>query len=153
MNKYIWIVIILAIIIVVLAGILIFVPVKPKPAITESGIVIISPKVNEGISIPFKITGRVTGDGWAGFEGQVGTVELVQDSMQPNEVMANAVLQATSEWTALPTNFEANISDVSDNINIGMNANLIFHNENPSGDPAKDKTFVLPVKIKSYNVK
>jgi len=153
MKKEFWILIILATIIVVLLCVLIFIPAKPKPAIKESGIVITSPKANEEISIPFKIAGYVAGDGWAGFEGQVGAVELVQNSMQPNEVMASAALKATSDWTVLPTNFEADISDVSANINIGMNASLIFHNENPSGDPAKDKTFILPVKIKSYNVK
>ena len=151
-QKKFWIVTILAVIIIILIGVLILVPVKKNPqqnpSVVVNGIEITSPKQNEEVLIPFKITGIVNGNGWAGFEGQVGRVELVQDSMRPNEVMASAVLRATSEWTVLPINFEADIPDVSQNTNIGSTAKLIFHNENPSGDPSKDKIFSLQIKIK-----
>ena len=78
MKKTIWFVIILAIIIVVLVGLLLW-PVKFKPTsqpLTKTGLVIISPKANEEVFSPLKISGYVNGDGWSGFEGQVGTVIL-----------------------------------------------------------------------------
>lgn len=148
MNKYIWLVIILAVIIVVILGILLLVPRAKAPSV-EFGIYNLSVKSGQEVSLPIKITGTVNGGGWTGFEGQVGTVELKQGNL----LLARAILQATTEWTRLPTSFEANISELlancSDNNNcvITGDANLVFHNENPSGLPEKDKTFTLPIKI------
>ncbi len=111
----------------------------------KEGITIISPKENEVISSPLKITGYVSGDGWSGFEGQVGTVELVFD-VNGNAAGPSTVLRTTSDWTKLPTTFEA----ILDNFNPkgATSGYLYFHNENPSGDPTRAKTFVVPVKFK-----
>jgi len=145
MKKELIIVIILAVIIVALLGILIW-PKKvdnnqQPPAV--SGIQVVSPKANEEISSPLKITGSVNGDGWAGFEGQVGTVKLLDGV---GKELATGILTATTEWTTLPTNFETTLNFISESAQSGT---LVFHNENASGLPEKDKTFSLPVKIKS----
>lgn len=142
MKKQIWIIIILAVIIVILAGVLLWPKSannNPQPVI--SGIQIISPKINEEVSSPIKITGKVTGDGWAGFEGQVGTVKLLDAT---GKELATGILNATTEWTSLPTNFETTLNFQSATAQSGT---LVFKNENPSGLPEKDKTFSLPVKI------
>lgn len=150
MKKLIWILIILAIIIVVLVGFSML-PIKPaknNQMQKIEGIQITSPKPNEEISSPIKITGTVNGNGWSGFEGQVGSVSLEQKGPAPTNfvvLLGQAPLKATTEWTTLPTNFEA---DLSFTITKPGLANLVFHNENPSGDPAKDETFYLPVKLK-----
>lgn len=59
--------------------------------------------------------------------------------------LSSGVLTATTEWTTLPTNFETTLNFQSVSAQSGT---LVFHNENPSGMPEKDKTFTLPVKIK-----
>lgn len=151
MKKIIWLVIILAIIILILAGVLLFWPSKTgqnnqqqnqNQQDTQQGIKIILPKENEEVSSPLKITGLVNGNGWSGFEGQVGTVKLVDG--KGNE-LASGILMATSIWTRLPTYFETTLNFTA--VNSGL-ATLIFKNENASGDPSRDKTFSLPVMIK-----
>lgn len=96
---------------------------------------------NTGLSSPLKISGYINGNGWAGFEGQVGTVELVDDS---GKQLSRVVLQATSEWTTLPTFFSASLDFIS---NQDTSAKLIFHNENPSGLSEKNKEFQLAIRI------
>jgi hypothetical protein len=145
MNKMIWILIILAVVIVALLAFLIFMPAKPRwkeGPLMPAPIEIFSPALNSEISFPLKITGRVNGYGWAGFEGQVGTVRILNSL---GATKGSAVLTATSDWTKLPTDFEAIINP---NFIGSDSASLLFANENPSGDPAKNKTFTLPVKIK-----
>ncbi len=116
---------------------------SPSPSITvSSGIEIFSPKVNETILSPLKITGVVNGNGWSGFEGQVGTVRLLDNG--GNE-LAKGVLKATTEWTQLPTQFETTITFTATSGSLGS---LVFKNENASGDPVRDKTFTLPVTFK-----
>ena len=99
------------------------------------------PKSGETVLSPLKITGIVNGGGWSGFEGQVGTVSFVLDSDQTHDV--GTFLKATTEWTKLPTSFEATL----DFLSLGS-GKLIFKNENPSGDPSKDKTFIFPIIVK-----
>jgi len=149
MKKEIWLVVILAIIIIILIGILIFIPAKKNPQTKINGIEIISPKPNENVSAPLiKITGVVNGNGWAGFEGQVGTVKLLDSD---GKELATGILSATTDWTKLPTNFETTLYLPSNKPQLGTNmpqlGTLIFHNENPSGLPEKDKTFTLPIGI------
>ncbi len=112
-----------------------------EPSI-NSGLEVFSPKPNDVVSSPLKITGVVKGDGWTGFEGQVGRVTL-QDST--GKELASAPLTATTEWTQLPTHFEANVTF---NKGQATSGKLIFHNENASGDPKKEKTFIIPVTFK-----
>lgn len=146
-QKGTWLLAILGMITIILVGILIFVPASKKSKeslpVNINGIEITSPKSGEEISLPIKITGTVNGNGWGGFEGQVGTVKLFDhNGLQLGQT---AILNATTSWTTSPINFEANLVFTS---NGAKDATLIFYNENPSGDPAKDKTFTLPIKIK-----
>lgn len=140
MKKEYLLIIILAIIIVVLTAVLFF-PTKTK-APQINGIEVTSPKIGETVSSPVKITGVVNGNGWVGFEGQVGTAEVVD---YKGNVIGRGVLKATTEWTILPTNFEATIDFTPNNPGL---ATLQFKNENPSGDPVKDKIFSLNINVK-----
>ena len=143
MKKQIIIVAILAIIIVILLGALAFLPAKHiTPPAAISGIEVIFPKANEELSSPIKITGATNGNGWSGFEGQVGTVKLMD--YKGNQI-ATGVLSAITDWTNPPVSFETTLTFQSKVIGP---MTLLFINENPSGDPAKDKVFSLPVKIK-----
>lgn len=115
--------------------------------VAKQGLVITSPEENEEVSSTFRITGYVNGEGWSGFEGQVGTVELRSIQGDVIEVLGLAILTATTEWTTLPTSFETEI-----NFNPVLatgDITLFFRNENPSGLPEKDKSFILPIKVKN----
>jgi hypothetical protein len=152
MKKEIWLLGALGLIMVILIGILIFVPAKPKqntqtqtnvqPPVV-AGLQIISPKANEEISSPVKITGIVSGNGWGGFEGQVGTVRLLDSNGK--QLGQTAILQAKTDWMTSPVIFEANLDFISP---VSQNGSLVFRNENPSDMRDKDKTFILPVKLK-----
>ena len=148
MKKQIWLIIIFAIIIIVLAGVLLLPNNKPannnqqKNPVVVEGIQISFPKENGTISSPLKIIGTVNGAGWAGFEGQVGTVELLDNK---GNKIASSILKATTDWTKPPVSFE---SDLVFQTKITGNATLLFSNENPSGIPDKDKKFGLPVIVK-----
>ena len=100
------------------------------------------PKQNEEVSSPLKITGSVNNGGWSGFEGQVGTVQLLDVK---GKKIAEGVLKATTDWTNPPVKFEVTLTFDS---KIKGAATLLFSNENPSGLPDKDKKFGLPVVIK-----
>lgn len=95
----------------------------------------------QAVSSPLTVKGRVTGGHWTGFEGQVGTVELVSSD---GERFGLAILNATSDWMKIPTNFEAILSFEAPK---DSNVFLVFHNENPSGMPDREEVMNLPVKF------
>ncbi|MCX6721735.1 MAG: GerMN domain-containing protein [Candidatus Staskawiczbacteria bacterium] len=140
-KQGVWLLGILGFIMVILIGILIFVPAKPKIEPIKTGIIITSPKSNEEVSLPIKITGYVNGDGWSGFEGQVGTVELLDGNGQ---LITRGILAATTEWTTLPTNFETTLNFATPKTEGGT---LVFKNENASGMPDKDRSFFVAIKF------
>jgi hypothetical protein len=108
------------------------------------GISIDNPKENSVITSPLKITGWVYGNGWTGFEGQVGTVELIG---MGDQVVARGILTATTDWMQLPTRFESVIT-FTDPVPGGV-VSLLFHNENPSGEASRDKNFAVTVQSKN----
>jgi len=142
-KQGVWLLGILGLIMVILIGILIFVPRnnEPNPITGTQGLAILSLKPNQEISSPLKITGAVSGNGWAGFEGQVGTVKLLDGN---GNQIALGILTATTEWTTLPTNFEITLNFATPQTE---NGTLVFKNENASGMPDKDKSFSLPIKF------
>ena len=151
MKREFKIIIILALIIVVLAAILFFWPVNKEKNNTQTftkteqkveGIQVTFPKANEKISSPLKITGVVNNGGWSGFEGQVGIVQLLDAK---GKEITKGVLKATTDWTKTPVQFESTLVFKTD---YKGSATLLFSNENPSGLPANDKKFGLPIVIK-----
>jgi hypothetical protein len=106
------------------------------------GITVVFPKANDVVTSPLQITGEVTGNGWSGFEGQVGQVILLDNN---GKILGRGDLAATTDWTILPTQFKTAIEF---NVPDTVTGSLVFHNENASGDPTRDKTFTLSVKFK-----
>ncbi|MGA2418129.1 MAG: Gmad2 immunoglobulin-like domain-containing protein [Candidatus Staskawiczbacteria bacterium] len=152
MKKEIWILIILTIIIVLLIAVLSWPANKNNQQTTTKnnqlpqqkveGIQINFPKANQEISSPLKISGSVNNGGWSGFEGQVGTVQLLDDK---GNKITSGVLKAITDWTKSPVQFESTLNFQT---KIKGSATLLFSNENPSGMPEKDKNFGLPIIIK-----
>jgi len=106
------------------------------------GIKIFTPIPNETISSPLKINGIVNGDGWIGFEVQVGIVRLFDNNY--NE-LAIGILTAVGDWMKAKIDFETELEFEIPDISDGY---LVFYNENPSGEPERNKTFILPIKFK-----
>ncbi|MDP2855862.1 MAG: GerMN domain-containing protein [bacterium] len=116
-------------------------PIGPCFSGIGPGLTIISPKANEEIKSPVVIKGYVNGDGWSGFEALVGIVKVLGKN---GELLASAPLAIQSDWMKLPAYFETTLDFVNSE---SGDAKIVFSNENPSGLPEKDKTFVLPVKF------
>jgi len=145
MKKEYLIVIVLTLIIVALLGVLFFVPSK-KPANSnplqgDDGIQITSPLLRKptAVSSPLKVSGMIMGNGWVGFEGQVGTVKLLDGN---GKEITSGILKATTDWMTFPVNFETILNFKEPETKTGI---LVFKNENPSGIPEKDRNFFMQV--------
>jgi len=139
--------IILILFVIILAGLAVLGFRKFKPATVlapvttiQTGLVVNTPKPNDLISSPLIITGFVNGDGWIGFEGQVGVVSLYDSA---EKLLAVKPLVAVTDWMTSTINFAV---DLEFDATTGS-GKLIFRNENPSGMPERDRQFVLPVKF------
>lgn len=147
MKKEFLIVIILAAVIIALLAVWAFLPGKNNNQQTNGnqqnaqGIQIDSLKEGDTISSPIKIKGTVNGSGWTGFEGQVGTVKILDSK---GESLGMAILNATTDWMKPQVSFEANLAFQSATEQAGT---LVFNNENASGLPENDKQFAISVKI------
>lgn len=143
MKKIILVPIILGIIIVILIGVLLIWPkkIETQLPVVVSGIDVFMPKLNSEISSPLEVLGTVNGNGWIGFEGQVGTIKLIDNE---GKELAFGILQATGDWMKSSINFKATLEFISLYEGEGK---LIFINENPSGLPENNREFILPVKI------
>ncbi|MDD5569258.1 MAG: DUF3298 domain-containing protein [Candidatus Pacebacteria bacterium] len=107
----------------------------------EQGFSLSSPKANTTVSSPLAIAGRISGSGWAVFEGQGGRVDLLSSN---GDLLASSSLKITS-GADLPADFSVILTfSVPENNKSGS---LVFYNENPSGKPANEKRFVLPIKF------
>lgn len=112
-----------------------------------SGIVVSSPQPNQFISSPLEIFGTMYGNGWICFEGQCGSIKLLDNIGQ---VLASDYLRsATDEWGRLPVDFKATLSFIYPQIaNPTPQSNggiLIFTNEDPSGLPGMRREYQIPI--------
>lgn len=109
--------------------------------VEKKGIVILAPNENELVSSPLKIEGYINGDGWIGFEGQVGTVKLFDNA---NKELGMAILTAKGEWMQVKIDFETTLWF---NYQGEGSGKMVFYNENPSGEAERNKIFELPVRL------
>ena len=146
------VIVVLAFLILILAVALMFIG-NDKPAVIsndvpvapivteEAEITVTAPEKNAVVASPMHIEGVVDGGGWNGFEGQVGTVHLLDSA--GNE-LAVGVLTATTDWMLPPVSFATDLEFTPK----GSTGVLLFKNENPSGDPEKDKSYAILVNFK-----
>src|SRR5205809_282720 len=109
MKKLPIILLCLGLVLIIVLAIFMFLPNNtakaPRVAVVE-GITVTAPSAGAAITSPVIIAGSVSGQGWTGFEGQVGTVRLIDNS---GKELGLAILTATSEWTQLPTDFKTSL--------------------------------------------
>ncbi|MEK7124619.1 MAG: Gmad2 immunoglobulin-like domain-containing protein, partial [Patescibacteria group bacterium] len=137
----------MAFVIVALTGVLLW-PVKTnnngrQQEQEKTGLVIFLPKPNDLISSPLKIEGYVNGDGWIGFEAQVGIVKLFDANGK--ELALGLLTAKDQDWMKVKIDFHSQLNFQKPESTNGL---LVFYNENPSGEPERSKTFTLPVKFK-----
>ena len=114
---------------------------NPPPVVEDQrGLIVENVKAGDTVSSPLQITGYVNGNGWTGFEGQVGSVTLYDAA---NQVLDQESLTATSEWMTSTVRFEVNLEFST----TATEGKLVFRNENPSGEPSRDKTLVMPIRF------
>ncbi|MFA5072137.1 MAG: hypothetical protein WC511_07360, partial [Candidatus Pacearchaeota archaeon] len=134
---------IIGIVILLVVGILVgyFLNNYEKIIPENHGIQINNIKEGQLIESPLIIIGTVTQGKWAGFEGQMGRVELVESD---GTILGTALLMATSDFMKFPATFEANLNFFSPKEN---EAFLVFYNDNPSGLPENSDMMSVPVKV------
>lgn len=139
-------IIVLILFVIILAGLTVLgirkLKISPQIAILSEGLIVSSPKTSETVTSPLVVSGYVNGGNWFGFEGQVGSVRLIDDV---GNLLAQKPLTATTEWTTTTVWFETVLEFAKP---VTQTGELIFSNENPSGMPERDKQFILPVKFK-----
>lgn len=139
-------IIILILAVAILAGLAILGLRKFKPATVPSaelkkGLVVYSPKANGLVASPLIVSGYVNGDGWIGFEAQVGTVSLYDNT---GKLLVIKPLTATSEWMTSTIYFATDLEFAT----AAESGTVVFRNENPSGEPVRDKQLILPIRFK-----
>ncbi len=111
--------------------------------VQEPDIVVTAPTPNQTITNPLNIGGKAKGTWY--FEA-VAPVRLVDDK---ENTLAEGQIQAQGDWmTESYVPFKTTLTFVSPS---AVSGKLIFQNDNPSGDPSKDKTFEVPVQINTTN--
>lgn len=142
-------VIVFAIIIVILLGILLFVPAAKGPTHTamnnvaglasaDGHLLATAPIPNASITSPVTVHGTITGGGW--FFEAVFPVKIMDAD---GTVLGQGQARAESEWTSSGTvPFTATVPFAKPHSETGT---IVLAKDNPSGDPANDMTLVIPV--------
>ena len=108
--------------------------------IPQTGLIVQTPQANAVVASPLVVSGYIDGtDRWTGFEGQVGTVRLLDGN---GNQLALGILTATTDWMQFPTSFSTTLTFITPTTSVGT---LVFKNENASGEPVRDKQFILPI--------
>lgn len=140
----------LSIIIIIIAAALslwIFKKSATAPVITpetnpDITITYITPEENEAISFPLIIKGEAKGT-WF-FEASF-PVEILNDKQ---ELVTTGIAQAEEDWMTenfVPWTVKFDTKPAGLN---STNAFIKFKNDNPSGDPANEKSFLLPIRLR-----
>ncbi len=114
--------------------------ISPVPSVSAGLISVASPSANEIVSSPVSISGTAKA-GWGIFEGQAGTVNLYDGN---GNGLGMAVLKVSGDWTQPEVQFTASLNFSSSE---SWGGKLVFKNDNPSGDPTRDKTYEVDVKF------
>lgn len=138
--------------IVIAGAIMLALPKKEAPhapAITQqtTEITVASPAANAAISSPVSISGSAKGNWY--FEASFPIMIVDWDG----RIIGEGHAEATSDWmTEARVPFAASISFKAPACGVGQDychrGAIIFKNDNPSGDPARSKSFEMPVMFK-----
>ncbi len=104
-------------------------------------IVVSYPMANQEVTSPIKVTGKAVGNWY--FEASFPVMLVDIDG---NEI---ATTHATAEGDWMTTDFVNFTSEITyNNASTTGPALLVLKNDNPSGDPARDKEIFIPIILK-----
>ncbi len=103
---------------------------KPSESADEEacGLLVDEPIANEVFEFPFTVSGKINGCGWVAFEGEVGTVSIIDGY---GEIVSTEPLTATSPWMTEIVTFDQNLNVPFLDTTFGK---LRFRNQDPSGE-------------------
>lgn len=118
--------------------------VSPVSSVSSDLFRVVSAKIGDIVSSPIYISG-VAKAGWGIFEGQAGTVTLYDGN---GNKLGMTLLTVNGDWMQPEVQFATELNFTSSTTADGK---LVFKNDNPSGDPARDKTYEMAVKFANFN--
>lgn len=109
-------------------------------SIDDSKIVVSLPRKNAEVSSPIELVGRARGPWY--FEASAPVKLLDKDG----NLLAQSYVTAQGEW--MTEEFVDFMGTLSYESEYKGEASLVFMKDNPSGDPIRDESFVVPVVLK-----
>jgi hypothetical protein len=145
------IIIILGIIIIVLLGVLLFVPAAKGPTVpgnassstppivsSDGHVAVLNLRSNDAVSSPLAVSGTVTGGGWF-FEASFPVKVIDADGT----VLGQGPAQAQGDWMTTGTvPFSATILFSKPH---SVTGTVVFAKDNPSGMPQNDLSLTIPI--------
>ncbi|HEX5429933.1 MAG TPA: Gmad2 immunoglobulin-like domain-containing protein [Patescibacteria group bacterium] len=111
-----------------------------QSAVTNQDVIITTPKIADIVTSPMTISGKVRGT-WF-FEANL-PIELEDED---GNVLAQTGYHTDENWmTSDYVDVNTTLKFPAPTTDYGK---LVIHNDNPSGDPANDKSFEVPVRFK-----
>lgn len=105
----------------------------------ESELPSINIDANDIVKSPLKISVNSEGK-WAGFEGELGTIELFDEN---DNTIGRCILSTTENWMVIgPVNYHC---ELEYNAGSPGNGRLLVQKNNPTGEEEFDKSFEIPV--------
>ncbi len=121
-------------------AILIVVSIVVWRSLDDSKIFVELPKKNAEVSSPIELVGRARGPWY--FEASAPVKLLDKDG----NLLAQSYVTAQGEW--MTEEFVDFMGTLSYESGYKGEASLVFMKDNPSGDPIRDESFVVPVVLK-----
>jgi hypothetical protein len=116
------------------------VPILEQPIVYKDLIQIDEPLKNEEVASPITISGKARGTWY--FEASFPVEVRDEDGT----VLFQGPVEASGEW--MTTEYVPFSQSIAFTAPKGKFGTIIFHKDNPSGDPARDESVVVPIKFK-----
>lgn len=121
-------------------GVLVVIVVFLFPLFNKSEIVVVSPKKGQDVSSPIELRGKARGPWYFEASAPIKLTDL------DGNILAQSYVMADGEWmTTEFVDFKGTLSYESP---YKGEALLVFMNDNPSGDPSRDKSLSIPVVLR-----
>jgi len=119
----------------------------PTPtSLINRGIIIQSPRANEVVQLPITVIGYVNDNGWNGFEGEVGSVQVLDRNGKA--VSGIEPLTATTDWMKPPVYFKVQVGDRQMMSYLETTTGTLLFKSSVVKDGEVPKEFRLPIKFK-----
>lgn len=109
--------------------------------VPEFDIVVTSPKPGETVSSPLEVLGEAKGPWYFEASAPVDVLDA------EGKILGRGYIEAQGEW--MTTDFVPFRGVITFEAPLTSKGEIVFKNDNPSGDPVRDKFFRVPVKFEN----